>query len=143
MNHTNNTLIPERLKSARERLNLSKAEAARRIGLTAASYVRYEAGDRRPSPQVIISIAEKMNTSVAYLSGETDDISPDVINIHKNSDPILKVFSFTFSFHWINKFRFSIYTDLNMFLCIPYPLKERCDLNMARLLQIDVKNPPD
>ena len=30
-----------------------------------------------------------MNTSVAYLSGETDDISPDVINIHKNSDPIL------------------------------------------------------
>ena len=89
MNHTNNILIPERLKSARERLNLSKAEAARRIGLTAASYVRYEAGDRRPSPQVIISIAEKMNTSVAYLSGETDDISPDVINIHKNSDPIL------------------------------------------------------
>ena len=45
MNHTNNTLIPERLKSARERLNLSKAEAARRIGLTAASYVRYEADD--------------------------------------------------------------------------------------------------
>ena len=89
MNHTNNTLIPERLKSARERLNLSKAEAARRIGLTATSYVRYEAGDRSPSPQVILSIAEKMNTSVAYLSGETDDISPDVINIHKNSDPIL------------------------------------------------------
>ena len=89
MNHTNNTLIPERLKSARERLNLSKAEAARRIGLTAASYVRYEAGDRRPSPQVIISIAEKMKTSVAYLSGETDDISTDVISIHKNSDPIL------------------------------------------------------
>ena len=89
MDHINNTLIPERLKSARERLNLSKAEAARRIGLTAAYYVRYEAGDRRPSPQVIISIAEKMNTSVAYLSGETDDISPDVINIHKNSDPIL------------------------------------------------------
>ncbi|MBE5846850.1 MAG: helix-turn-helix transcriptional regulator [Lachnospiraceae bacterium] len=89
MNHTNNTLIPERLKSARERLNLSKAEAARRIGLTAASYVRYEAGDRRPSPQVILSIAEKMNTSVPYLSGETDDISPDVINIHKKSDPTL------------------------------------------------------
>ena len=89
MNHTNNTLIPERLKFAREKLNLSKAEAARRIGLTAASYVRYEAGDRCPSPQVIISIAEKLETSVAYLSGETDDISPDVISIHKNSDPIL------------------------------------------------------
>ena len=82
-------LIPERLKSAREQLNISKAEAARRIGLTAASYVRYEAGDRCPSPQVITSIAEKLGTSVAYLLGETDDISPDVVSIHKNSDPLL------------------------------------------------------
>ena len=89
MNYTNNTLIPERLKSARESLNLSKAEAARRIGLTAASYVRYESGDRSPSPQVIMSIAEKLETSVAYLSGETNDISPDVVSIHKNSDPLL------------------------------------------------------
>ena len=89
MNHTNYTLIPERLKSVREQLNLSKAEAARRIGLTAASYVRYEAGDRCPSPQVITSIAEKLGTSVAYLLGETDDKSPDVVSIHKNSDPLL------------------------------------------------------
>ena len=86
---SSNTLVPERLKSARERLNLSKAEAARKIGLTAASYVRYEAGDRSPSPQVIISIAEKLETSVAYLSGETNDISPDIVIIHKNSDPLL------------------------------------------------------
>lgn len=84
-----NTLIPERLTSARKRLNLTKAEAARKIGLTAASYVRYEAGDRSPSPQVIMSIAEKLETSVAYLSGETDDISPDIVIIHKNSDPLL------------------------------------------------------
>ena len=89
MKESDVTLIPERLTLARELLNLSKAEAARRIGLTAASYVRYESGDRNPSPQVILSIAEKLNTSVSFLSGETDDISPDVINIHKNSDPIL------------------------------------------------------
>lgn len=89
MNHIANTLIPERLKAAREQLNISKAEAARRIGLTAASYVRYEAGDRSPSPQVLTSIAEKLNTSVAYLSGITDDNSSDVISINKNQDPIL------------------------------------------------------
>ena len=82
-------LIPERLKSAREQLNLSKAEASRRIGLTAASYVRYEAGDRCPSPQVIQSIADKLETSVAFLSGETDDISPDIICIQKSDTPIL------------------------------------------------------
>lgn len=89
MNNLTNILIPERLKSAREELNLSKAEAARQIGLTAASYVRYESGDRSPSPQVIISIAEKLGTSVAYLSGKTNDISPDVVSIHKDTDPIL------------------------------------------------------
>ena len=89
MKDDNNLLIPERLASARERLNLSKAEAARRIGLTAASYVRYEAGDRSPSPQVIMSIAEKMETSFAFLIGETDDISSDIVIIHKDSDPLL------------------------------------------------------
>ena len=83
------TLIPERLALARKQLSLSKAEAARRIGLTAASYVRYEAGDRKPSPQVILTIAEKLNTSVSFLSGETDDISPDVIRIRKADTPLL------------------------------------------------------
>ena len=28
---------------------------------------------------------------------------------------------------------FSIYIDLTMLLCIPYPLKERCDFNMLRI----------
>jgi transcriptional regulator with XRE-family HTH domain len=89
MNYSINTLIPERLRIAREKLNLSKAEAARKIGLTAASYVRYEAGDRSPSPQVLQSIAENLSTSVAFLSGETEDTSPDTISISKNDDPLL------------------------------------------------------
>lgn len=89
MSSTSNILIPERLTSAREQLQLSKAEAARMIGLTAASYVRYEAGDRCPSPQVIMTIAEKLGTSVAFLSGETDDISPDMISIYKKDNPLM------------------------------------------------------
>ena len=36
-----------------------------------------------------MSIAEKLETSVAYLSGETNDISSDVVSIHKNSNPLL------------------------------------------------------
>jgi len=89
MKELSNTLIPERLTSVREHLNLTKAEAARRIGLTAASYVRYEAGDRSPSPQVLMSIAGKLETSVAFLSGKTDDISSDIVSIYKDSDPLL------------------------------------------------------
>jgi transcriptional regulator with XRE-family HTH domain len=83
------TLIPDRLMQVRKQLNLSKAEAARRTGLTAASYVRYEAGDRNPSPQVMLTIAEKLNTSIGFLSGKTDDISPDVIRIQKADTPLL------------------------------------------------------
>lgn len=89
MENKSSKLVPERLISAREQLNLSKAEAARIIGLTSASYVRYESGDRSPSPQVLLSIAEKLGTSVSFLSGETDDISPDVISIYKNDEPLL------------------------------------------------------
>jgi len=89
MKASSNTLIPERLKSAREQLHLTKAEAARRIGLTAASYVRYESGDRGPSSQVIQSIAESLGTSVAYLTGGTDDRAPDVISVFKNDAPLL------------------------------------------------------
>ena len=89
MKETSNSLIPERLISARKHLNISKAEAARRIGLTAASYVRYEAGDRSPSPQVVMSIAEKLGVSASYLSGKTNDISPDIISVHKSADPLL------------------------------------------------------
>lgn len=89
MYSSSNTLVPERLKSARERLNLSKAEAARKIGLTSASYVRYEAGERSPSPQVLMTIAEKLGTSATYLCGETNDVSPDVISISKNNEPLL------------------------------------------------------
>ena len=39
--------------------------------------------------QVVLSIAEKMETSVAFLSGKTDDISPDAICIYKNDNPLL------------------------------------------------------
>ena len=89
MSSSSNILIPERLKNARENLGLSKAEAARQIGLTAASYVRYESGDRCPSLQVIQSIAEELGTSVAFLTGKTDDTSPNIISISKDSDPLL------------------------------------------------------
>jgi transcriptional regulator with XRE-family HTH domain len=89
MKKSGNALIPERLAYIRKQLGLTKAEAPRRIGLTAASYVRYEAGERNPSPQVILSIAEKMGTSAGFLSGESEDISPDVISIDKASSPLL------------------------------------------------------
>ena len=45
--------VPERLILIREKLGISKAEAARRVGLSKMGYGRYESGERIPSVQTI------------------------------------------------------------------------------------------
>lgn len=84
-----NQLIPERLKSARESLGISMAEAARRLNLSKIGYCRYEYGDRTPSSQTVEVIARVLGTSVAYLTGESEDMKPDFIMISKKEAPEL------------------------------------------------------
>ena len=84
-----NQLIPERLKTARENLGITMAEASRRLNLSKIGYCRYEYGDRTPSRQTVEVIARVFGTSVAYLIGESEDISPDSIVINKNDAPEL------------------------------------------------------
>ena len=79
----------ERITAARENLGISKAEAARRLNLSKIGYCRYEYGDRVPSPQTLEVIARVFGTSVAYLSGESEDMSPDFIMINKKENPEL------------------------------------------------------
>lgn len=79
--------IPERLTSAREELGINKAEAARRLNMSAMGYGRYEKGDRIPSFQTISFIAQKFNTSVAYLCGESIESDIKSITITYNDNP--------------------------------------------------------
>ena len=81
--------IAERIKIARENLGITKAEASRRLNLTKIGYGRYESGDRTPSIQTLEVIAQCFNTSVAFLTGETDDMTSDKIVISKNTNPEL------------------------------------------------------
>ena len=66
---------PERLKELREKAGLSRAEAARRMHLSASGYSNYENGLRIPSWQVLFVMAAILGSSVEYLSGRTDDDS--------------------------------------------------------------------
>lgn len=84
-----NQLVPERLKKAREKLGISMAEASRRLNLSKIGYCRYEYGDRVPSYQTVEVIARCFNTSVDYLTGKADDMSPDYILINKKENPYL------------------------------------------------------
>ena len=52
-------------------------------------YGRYENGDRSPSFQTISFMAGVLGTSVAYLTGETDDPAPDAITIRAEEEPDL------------------------------------------------------
>lgn len=84
-----NYLEIERLKECREALGITKQEAAKRIGVSQPAYVRYEAGTRAPSIQVINEIAKVFHTSTDYLIGKTNQKSPDSIVISKNDSPVM------------------------------------------------------
>lgn len=79
-------LYINRLKECREKIGISKQEAARRIGISQPAYLRYESGDRKPSLQTTKEIARVLNTSVDYLVGNSDDNNPTLIEISKDDN---------------------------------------------------------
>lgn len=74
-------LLPERLQLVREKAGISKAEAARRLGLTAPAYFYYESGERIPARPTIERMAQEFRTSSSFLMGKVDDMRPDYIVI--------------------------------------------------------------
>lgn len=79
----------ERLISCRKNLHITKQEAAKRMHLSQPAYLRYESGERTPSIHVITVMADVLGTSVAYLTGESNDPRPDCYLIHANAEPQL------------------------------------------------------
>ena len=84
-----NTLNRKRLISCREKLGITKQEAAKRMQISQPAYLRYESGERTPSIHVIQVMAEVLSTSTAYLTGQTDDPNPDSYLIKSDIDPEL------------------------------------------------------
>lgn len=81
--------LPERLKSVRENMGITMAEASRRLNLSKIGYCRYEYGERIPSPQTLEVIAQCFHTSVDYLVGLSDNPEPTQIVINKEKNPEL------------------------------------------------------
>ena len=82
----------ERMIKIREQLGMNKAEAARKLNMSAMGYGRYENGQREPSFHTVCFIASTFNTTSDYLYGLTDDPSPSAITISSSEDP--ELFSF-------------------------------------------------
>ena len=81
--------IPERLVTLRKSLGINKAEAARRLNMSAMGYGRYESGEREPSYQTLCFIAQTFHSSIEYLYGTSDSKDATVITISKNDEPEL------------------------------------------------------
>lgn len=81
--------LPDRLKATREQLGITKAEAARRLNMSAMGYGRYESGEREPSFQTVSFIAQQFGTSAEFLYGETEIADPSSVTIFAGQNPEL------------------------------------------------------
>lgn len=62
----------ERLKSARTQERYSQSELSRIVGVKPNTVWRWENDKAKPDSETVVKIARALNTSVAYLLGETD-----------------------------------------------------------------------
>ena len=81
--------VPERLVSLRESMGINKAEAARRLNMSAMGYGRYENGNREPSYQTVSFIAQAFHSTTDYLYGISDSKTATSVTISIENEPEL------------------------------------------------------
>lgn len=77
-------MLNERLKKIRKENNETQQEMADNLNVSQRTVANWEAGDRMPSYDVLIKIADKYNVSTDYLLGRTD--VPMYEHMWKNKD---------------------------------------------------------
>ena len=83
------TLNRERLIECRKKLGITKQQAAIRMQLSQPAYLRYESGERIPSIHVIYYMAHVLETSADYLTGKSDNPTPNCHYVYKTEKPEL------------------------------------------------------
>ncbi len=66
----------ERLKEVRELQKMTRRELAKEAGIDPSLISRYEHGDRSPTAENIVRIAQALKVSADYLLGLTDNPQP-------------------------------------------------------------------
>jgi len=88
--------IGERVRTRRVALNISQASLGRHIGVTFQQVQKYERGFNRIAAASLIKIAERLDTTVAQLSGEIRPLSFEAdLLVDKQSIALLKHFNRT------------------------------------------------
>lgn len=81
--------LGKRIKSLREDKGLNQLELAKILNISNTTLSQYETGQRIPSDEVKIQIAEYFNTTTDYLLGRTDKknlCEPETIAVGHDGD---------------------------------------------------------
>lgn len=70
------SVFSERLTETRKRMGWTRKRAANEFQTPYSTYAGYEQGTRTPYLSLATTMATKLNTTVEYLMGETDNPSP-------------------------------------------------------------------
>ena len=65
--------LGERLQQLQIERGILKKDIAKEVGLSIMGYYRYERGERQPTADVLITLADFFDVSIDYLVGRTDN----------------------------------------------------------------------
>ena len=65
--------IGARIKPILEKQGMTQRDLAYKIGVTEVSISRYISGERMPKANIVVYIADALNTTTDYLLGRTDE----------------------------------------------------------------------
>ena len=74
-------VFAERLKELRKEARLTQVELAKRLGIGQSSYADWERGNKNPTQDKLIRLAQILNVSVDYLVGNSEAKSEELDNI--------------------------------------------------------------
>jgi len=66
----------ERIRNLREDKDLSQRELSKILGMSQTGYSKYETGENDIPTQILIKLSVFHNTSIDYLLGLTDEVTP-------------------------------------------------------------------
>ena len=67
------TTLATRLIELKEKNKVLQKDIAKSVGLSLRSYQRYEYGERNPTSDILIKLADYFDVSLDYLVGRTDN----------------------------------------------------------------------
>lgn len=72
--------LSDRLIQLQEERNMTKKHIANAIGISVMAYYRYEHGERKPTSDILIALANHFCVSIDYLVGRNDDPQYKIYN---------------------------------------------------------------